>query len=208
MQAVPGHREPGNPHVLRLGPCALDQNPVQPVHQEQLEQEPQERREVEVKGGFKAPAQPVVDGEGSGHQRAPTAVLRSNGEGCRVGEEPGDVAEIADVDVVADGVEIVEEEGILEMVGIGESDGGEHRGGDQSKGATTRRLAQRWHCSSPRDHGRAARQRASGSTRARPAVSSSATRRARQTAPNTATPSGIATPSSTRRARRETPSQP
>ena len=88
------------------------------VHQRQLGQEPQEGGEVEIERVVPA-GQPVVDGQRQRYQRAPTAIGGHCRKGACVGEEPRQVTQVADEDVLGDGVDIVEMELVAEVVGVG-----------------------------------------------------------------------------------------
>jgi hypothetical protein len=74
---------------------------------------------VEEKCGAQAVSQPVIDGERRGDDGPVGLVRRQGTEGGGIPEEQRDVTDILDVDVVHDGMGVVEMEAVEKMVRVG-----------------------------------------------------------------------------------------
>ena len=99
--------------------------PEQPPHHQKLQEEPDERVQLEHPGHVAA-GQPIIEGECGLQHRPVRLVLRQHTEGGRVREILRQVAEVADERVVEDGVAVVEVEAVLEMVGVSPAHQGGH----------------------------------------------------------------------------------
>ena len=63
-------------------------------------------------------SQPVVDGQRGSDQRPEHGMIRHGAGSCRVDEEARHIPQVLEEHVPVDGVEIVEVEFVLEMVGV------------------------------------------------------------------------------------------
>jgi len=103
---------------VRIGGGLVEDAAEEEDHQDQLDQEPEEGGELE-KERLVAMAQPVIDGYGNGRDGAPGDVAHGAGD-LGIEEEEGDIAQVLDEVVRGDGVEIVEVELVLEVIGSGQ----------------------------------------------------------------------------------------
>ena len=117
---------------MRIG--EVEDAAEQEEHQGHLDQEPDERGEMEVEGHIPA-AEPVVHGKRRGGHGTVRGVIRQRAEQGAVGEEARHVAQVADVWVAGDRVEVVKVEAVDEMVCIGGEDGG-GKGRAETEGST------------------------------------------------------------------------
>ena len=67
-------------------------------------------------------AQPIVDRQGCGGNRAVSLVLRQDAAGAAILKKLRDIVNIPDIGVAVDGVTIVEMEAIVKMVGVNQGD--------------------------------------------------------------------------------------
>ena len=127
MEAVAGGGGQGRPGVYQAA--------EEEEHQDELEQEPEEGREVEPEG-LVAVREAVIEGQRGGDQGAVHGVIGEGAGEHRVGEKAGDVAELFEEEVAGDAVEIVEVEVVVEVVGVGGQNDEEQAGerGEQEAG--------------------------------------------------------------------------
>ena len=85
---------------------------------------------IQAIGGINLGGEPIIEGKGSGNKGAITLILGQGTEGLGGLEKRGDTVEMPDVRIGFDGVGIIEMEGVVPMIGIGNED---HRKGKDAK---------------------------------------------------------------------------
>jgi hypothetical protein len=116
VDSVERGREEGDVAVGWVGPGEIENMPEQCVHQAELDEEPEEIGDLKV-SGFEASRDGVVDGQRGGDQRTPASIRGQRAEGIGVFEDERDVVQVANVRVCGDGVEVVEVEIVMEVIG-------------------------------------------------------------------------------------------
>src|SRR6185312_9402664 len=130
MHAIERRCKQRDPAIEWRGPGEIENMPEQREHQAKLHGEPEEVRSLEA-GGVQAAGDEVIDGKRRSDERSPAAVRGQRAECVGVAKDQRDIAEIANVGVGGDGVEIVEMKPIVEMVPVDSrhdcDDGGERQ---------------------------------------------------------------------------------
>ena len=90
----------------------------QEKHQHKLDFEPEERRQMEPERVQSAP-QPVVDRQRRGRDRPINGEIRLRAQQRSIGEKARHIADVADVDVVSDRMEIIKVKIVVEVVDVG-----------------------------------------------------------------------------------------
>ena len=103
--------------IGRVGSREIQNVPEEREHQAELNQKPEIIRDLKV-DRLETFGEEIIDGERGGDQRTPAAVRGQGAESIGVFEDERNVAQIADIGVGGDGVEVVEMEIVVEVIAV------------------------------------------------------------------------------------------
>ncbi len=133
MQPVPGNSEQS--YVLICWPRrgGVEQLVKKNKHQDQLDQKPEERRNMKPESVAETMAEVVIDRQLS-HQDRPPGLIGRQGTACPgVLEKEGDIVQVTNVNIGDDRMRIVKVKAVVEMVRVGDANRHQRKGSEDKK---------------------------------------------------------------------------